>query len=279
MNDYILLRLDCKPCSEDMTDLLADTLAGVGFESFVADGNGLSAYIPESVYNREETARTVAEFPYNVAIRLSEQFIEGRDWNEEWEKNYFQPIRIGEKCAVRSSFHHPTGADIEIVVDPRMAFGTGHHATTSQMMSFLLDMDLKGKKVIDMGTGTGILSILATKLGAASATGIEIDPSAAGNARDNCRLNGSDAEILTGDATLLSGLAPADVFLANINRNIILADLSRYASAIAGGGELLLSGFYTSDIPLIESACERIGFELAEVRKEEDWAALRLLHR
>lgn len=279
MNDYILLRLDCKPCSEDMTDLLADTLAGVGFESFVADGNGLSAYIPESAYNREETARTVAEFPYNVAIRLSEQFIEGRDWNEEWEKNYFQPIRIGEKCAVRSSFHAPTGAEIEIVVDPRMAFGTGHHATTSQMMSFLLDMDLKGKKVIDMGTGTGILSILATKLGASSATGIEIDPAAAENARDNCRLNGSDAEILTGDATLLSALAPADVFLANINRNIILADLSRYASAIAGGGELLLSGFYSSDIPLIESACERIGFELAEVRKEDDWAALRLLHR
>lgn len=279
MKDYILLRLDCTPCSEDITDLLADSMAEVGFESFEADEKGVSAYIAADSYDRVAAARVVAEFPYEVGIRVSEEIIEGRDWNEEWEKNYFKPIRVGDRCAVRSSFHEPTGAEIEIVVDPRMAFGTGHHATTSQMMSYLLDLPMEGKKVIDMGTGTGILSILATKLGAPEAIGIEIDPSAADNARDNCRLNDSPAKILTGDAAMLEGLEQADLFIANINRNIILADLSRYVKAMKPGGILLLSGFYTEDIPLIEAAAKRLGLTLTETRSEENWAALLLILR
>lgn len=276
MTDYMMVRLDCTPCTEDITDLLADSLAEVGFESFVPDENGLSAYVNADSYDPEGTVKAIAGFPMPTAIKMSCERIEGRDWNEEWEKNYFQPIVIGDLCSVRSSFHEPVGTEIEIVIDPRMAFGTGHHSTTSQMMTYLLEMDLTGKHVIDMGTGTGILSILATKRGA-KATGIEIDPDAADNARDNCRLNGSDARIITGDANALSEVEEGDLFVANINRNIILADLGRYVSRLRPGGTMLLSGFYTADIPLIEQGAAARGLRIEEIRSDKDWAAVKLL--
>lgn len=270
-----MLRLDCTPCSEDITDLLAYELAGIGFESFVADEKGLSAYIQKGSYDPAATSSAISGFPYGTSINMWVENIEGRDWNEEWEKNYFQPITVAGKVAVRSSFHTQTGAETEIIIDPRMAFGTGHHSTTSQMMSYLLDLPLERKRVIDMGTGTGILSILAVHLGAAGATGIEIDPAAAENARDNCRLNGSSAKIVTGDASALEGMAPADIFMANINRNIILADLPRYVKAMKPGATLLASGFYTEDIPLLEKAAGAYGLRLKETRSHENWAALR----
>lgn len=279
MTDYILLRIDCDPCTPDITDLAADALLEAGFDSFSPDDAGLDAYIRADLYDPTTAARALDDFPIPTSFTLSETIVKGRDWNEEWEKNYFQPITVtaaGHRCTVRSSFHpEDPGADIQILIDPKMAFGTGHHATTSQMMTLLLDTNLKGKSMIDVGTGTGILSILAQKAGASPVTGIEIDPDAADNARDNIKLNDSQAVILTGDASCLADLQPADIVAANINRNIILADIDRYASRLKPGGHLLLSGFYTSDIPLIDRAANALGLQIVETRSDQDWAALR----
>lgn len=277
MTDYLTLRVNCNPCSEDITDLLADALSEVGFDSFVADDSGLEAYIRRDIYDAIATQEILNDFDMPVEFETSETIVEGKDWNEEWEKNYFKPIRIADKCLVRSSFHPSEKVDYEIIIDPRMAFGTGHHATTSQMISYLLDYPSEQKTVIDMGTGTGILAILASKMGGFPVFGIEIDPDAAINARENCELNGVSPDILTGDSSQLAPLPQADILLANINRNVILADLSRYASKIKPGGMAFFSGFYNEDIPLVEKAASLHGLTLCETRLQDNWAALRFV--
>lgn len=158
-----------------------------------------------------------------------------------------------------------------------MAFGTGHHSTTNLMVSHLLDMNLEGKSVIDMGTGTAILAVLASMRGAQPVVGIEIDHGAWENAVDNVRLNSAKAEIIEGDASALAGIEEADVFIANINRNIITGDMPFYASCLKHGGTMLLSGFYESDIPIVEEAAKAFGIELKERRIDKDWAAIRLV--
>lgn len=276
MTDYKEVRIDCAPCSDDITALLADSLAERGYESFLPDERGLTAYVADALFSQAELEEAIADCPIPFEAKVGVTTVEGRDWNEEWEKNYFRPIRVGGRCLVRSSFHDEEPAEIEIVVDPKMAFGTGHHATTSQMMELLLASDLKGKRVLDMGAGTGILSILSRKLGASEVVGVEIDPDAADNARDNARLNEAEVEMLTGDSSLLEGLGTFDLLAANINRNVILADLGRYAEALRTGGEMLLSGFFTEDVPLVERAARLRGLEKAEERSASNWAALRL---
>ena len=204
MNDYNSVRINATPCSEDITDLAAAFLADAGFESFEPDENGLTSYIratPQAISIAEEA---LMDFPYDVKFEITSEFIEGEDWNAEWEKYYFKPIVIGDKCVVHSTFHKdvPT-AKYDIVIDPKMAFGTGHHDTTSQMMRLILDLDLSGKSVIDMGTGTGILAILAKMRGASDVHGIEIDEPAYLNAIDHTRLNNVDIDIIHGDASAL----------------------------------------------------------------------------
>ncbi|MDE6177010.1 MAG: 50S ribosomal protein L11 methyltransferase, partial [Paramuribaculum sp.] len=191
MNDYVEVRLDVEPCSETVTDLLAALLAECGFESFVPDSSGLTAYVPKALHTPGCVAACVAQLPMeDVSVRISETDVEGRDWNAEWEKNYFKPIVIAGRCVIHSSFHTDIpAAEYDIVIDPKMAFGTGHHTTTSLIVSALLDMNLDGLDVIDMGTGTAILAILAAMRGARRVAGIEIDPFAAVNARENLALN------------------------------------------------------------------------------------------
>lgn len=277
MNNYYSVRIELNPCSEDATDLLAAFLADEGYESFVADDKGLTAYIKEEGFDPQSIERIMADFPLDVSYTSEAELIEGRDWNSEWEKNYFQPIVIGGRLTVRSSFHKdaPKG-EIEILIDPKMAFGTGHHATTSMMATHLLDSELEGKDVIDMGTGTGLLAILAKKLGAKSAMGIEIDPPAYENAVENARLNDADIELRLGDASLLPEEESADIFLANINRNIILGDIDRYARAIRKSGRLFLSGFYPQDAEMIEEAAARYGLVNSRMTTLGEWASLSL---
>ncbi len=280
MNDYMKVRLDFEPCSEDATDLCAAFLADIGYESFEPDSTGLTAYIPSGDYNEQSLAEALADFPMPLKITSAAELVQGQDWNSEWEKHYFQPIVVGGECVIHSSFHSDVpAATYDIVIDPKMAFGTGHHATTSQIISYLLSLDLSGRAVIDMGTGTGILAILSAMRGAEKVTGIEIDAFAYANALENIALNGhSEITLINGDASALQDVAPADVFIANINRNVITADLPRYADRLVKGGSMVLSGFYESDIPVIMEAAEPLGLEqVSHTVQGDNWTCLHLI--
>lgn len=278
MTDYQEIRLDITPCDENITDLFAAFLADCGYESFVPDETGLTAYINSTLFNKEDVESIIADFPMEVDAKLTVDFIEGKDWNEEWEKNYFQPIVIADQCVIHSTFHKDVpNAKYDIVIDPKMAFGTGHHSTTSLILQTLLETDMKGKSVIDMGTGTGILAILSAMLGADKVTGIEIDSGAYENALEHVELNNVNVDVLLGDASRLNELQPADIFIANINRNIILADISSYRKNLKPGGIMLLSGFYESDIAMIERAANALGLEVVSYKEDKDWVAVKLI--
>ncbi len=276
--DYISLEIHYTPLSEAASDLMAAFLADMGYESFVSNTFGLTAYIQADNYSEKSVRDMLDDFPMPIEYSLSSELIKSQDWNSEWEKNYFQPIMIGDNCCVHSSFHKDVpDTKYDIVIDPKMAFGTGHHATTSMMLRHLLDLDIANKNVIDMGAGTGILSILAKMRGAKNVSGIEIDPDAAENARENVELNNVEVEILTGDASKLDSLEPADIFIANINRNVILADLKHYEKSLKKGATMLLSGFYEDDIPLLERALNLYGLNIESKLVEPDnWASLRV---
>lgn len=277
MQDYIALRIEATPCNETITDLVAAFLGEIGFESFTPDEKGVTAYIQDHLYNKEQTEEALSDFPIDTVFTLKEEKVEGQDWNEEWEKHYFQPIVVGDQCVVHSSFHKDVPpAMYDIVIDPKMAFGTGHHATTSNMMRYILETDMEGKSVIDMGTGTGILAILCKMKGAGKVTGIEIDPFAWENAVENAHLNGADVEMVCGDSGKLEQIEEADFFLANINRNVITGDIEAYAKVLKKGGTMYLSGFYNADIPIIESAARQHGLRKESEKEENDWVAVKL---
>ena len=280
MNDYYRVRIDVAECTEDITDLAAAYLAAAGFESFEPDSTGLTAYIKREAGDGVKIAEeSLSDFPMESDFKITGEVIEGEDWNEEWEKNYFKPILIEGRCVIHSTFHREVPeAEYDIVIDPKMAFGTGHHDTTSQMVKHILDLPLQGKSVIDMGTGTGILGILAAMRGAERVIGIEIDEAAYENAKENVTLNGVKMELIHGDATALSGLEPADYLFANINRNIILGDIDRYAGKLKSGGEMMLSGFYDTDIAMIAEAASRYDLrEETRLVSDARWVALRLI--
>lgn len=278
MNDYNSVRINCTPCNEDITDLAAAFLADAGFESFEPDATGLTAYIKASPSAAKIASAALEDFPMEVAFDITSEFIEGEDWNAEWEKNYFKPIVIGDQCVVHSTFHKDVpSARYDIVIDPKMAFGTGHHDTTSQMMRLILDLDIEGKNIIDVGTGTGILAILAKMKGADFVAGIEIDEPAYVNAIEHTKLNNTEINVIHGDASNLADLQPADFLFANINRNIILNDIDKYAAALKPGGEMLLSGFYEQDIDMIETEAAKYGLkEVQRLVSPSLWTALRL---
>lgn len=261
---------------------MAYLLAEAGFESFVPDDKGLTAYILASDYDAVRTNEALAQFPFAAALDLKSQLIEGRDWNAEWEKNYFKPIVVADRCVVHSSFHTDIPeVEYDIVIDPKMAFGTGHHATTSQVVAALLDMNLEGKTVTDMGTGTGILAILAAMRGAYPVTGIEIDGFAYTNAVENVALNNveSKVQLIHGDAASLAQCPKADVFIANINRNVILEDLPLYVENLKAGATVLFSGFYEKDIPMIAERASELGLEQSSHTVLNEWACLTLQYR
>ncbi len=283
MNDYYQVRFEIAPPSEDMCDLLADALGEAGYESFVPDeerpGAVLTAYVPARIFSRKSTADAAASLPQGFACTFSDEFVPGKDWNEEWEKNYFRPIVVGDRVVVCSTFHKDVpDAEITIYINPKMAFGTGHHATTVLMMQSLLAAGCRGANVVDMGTGTGILAILARKLGAEKVLAVEIDEFAVENTAENIALNLSvptGIELVHGDASALDGRqADTDIFLANINRNIITSDIGRYAASIRPGGRLTVSGFYVGDRDIVEAAAKDAGLELQSVAGLDNWSSM-----
>ena len=278
MSAYKELKIKIEPYSEDAADLLAAFLADIDYESFVAMEDGLAAYVPADKFDEAALLGIKENFPIEAELEFQHADIQSRDWNEEWEKNYFQPIVIGDRCVIHSSFHNDVpSAEYDITIDPKMAFGTGHHATTSMMVRFLLEEELNGKSVIDMGSGTGILAILAHNRSASAVSAVEIDGMACENAIENFQLNDAVVTLYHGDSKELEKCEPADIFMANINRNVILADLDRYVSRIKPDGLLLLSGFLQNDIPLVERAASMKGFKIIETKQEDgDWVALKL---
>lgn len=277
MNDYIETRIDLTPCDEIITDLLADALCEIGYESFVPDESGLTAYIKNELADEDAVDAVVRELSVGkISATITHTFIEGRDWNSEWEKNYFQPIVVGDQCVIHSSFHTDfPKCKYDIVIDPKMAFGTGHHATTSLIIARLLAEDLTGVSVIDMGTGTGILAILVAMRGATPVTAVEIDPMAHVNAVENVSLNGHpEINVILGDAAALAGVDPVRMFIANINRNVILGDLRSYTDALQSCGTMLLSGFYEEDVPMIVDAAAPLGLTASGVTSRDRWACL-----
>lgn len=279
MNDYMEVRVDLSPCEEYMTDLVAAVLAESGYESFVPDESGLTAYVRQGDY-ADNVEELLAGLPFDAKISWRAKCIEGQDWNSEWEKNYFQPIVVGGDCVIHSSFHKDVPqCTYDIVIDPKMAFGTGHHSTTSLIISRLLGMDMKGCAVVDMGTGTGILAILAAMLGASKVVGIEIDPFAYVNAVENVALNGHpEIRLLEGDVSRLKDTGfEADLFIANINRNVITGDIAAYAASTVSGGNMLLSGFYVEDVPVVKAAAEAVGLRFVDFTEQKRWACVRFV--
>ncbi len=279
MNDYFKIRFELKPCTETETDVLAALLCDVGFESFEPDAGGVSAYIKKELYDAAAINSAVASYPFSSSIAVTKELIEGQDWNHEWEKHYFEPIVFERKCVVHSSFHkdYPK-AEYDIVIDPKMAFGTGHHETTSLMIRRILSLDMVGKRVLDMGTGTGILAILSAMCGAGIVVGVEIDPFAYANAKDNIELNKkSDIDIRLGGVETVTENDYFDYLFANINRNIILSDIGKYAESLRKEGVMLLSGFYLCDVDIIMDEAEKHGLQKHSVISEKDWANILLV--
>lgn len=277
---YLEFKFSTTPCNETVNDVLAALLGEVGFESFVEWEGGLMAYIPSATFDEHNLKSSLDEFPVeDVKIDYSYTEMEDKDWNEEWEKNFFQPIMIGNRCVIHSTFHHDVPrAEYDIVINPQMAFGTGHHETTSLIIEELLDSDLKDKSLLDMGCGTSILAILARMRGAKPCTAIDIDEWCVRNSIENIELNGvTDIAVSQGDASALAGKGPFDVVIANINRNILLNDMKRYVACMHPGSELYMSGFYLDDIPVIRQEAEKNGLRFVEHKEKNRWAAVKFV--
>ena len=277
---YFEVTFTTSPCNEIVNDVVSAMAGEIGFESFVEWENGVQAYIQQTLFDEEALKSMVADFPLpDTKIEYTVVEAEDKDWNEEWEKNFFQPIVIGDRCCIHSTFHKDTPqTEYEILINPQMAFGTGHHETTSSIISELLEADLQGKSVLDMGCGTSILAILASMRGANPITAIDIDDWCVNNSRDNIALNGiNNITVEWGDANLLKGREPFDVIIANINRNILLADMAQYAACMHAGSELFMSGFYVQDIPVIQEKAESLGMEFIHHREKNNWAAVKFV--
>ena len=273
---YIEVRFTVSPLSETANDIIAALAMELGFESFVESPDGTTGYVPAHLYDEEELKTVLTDFPMeDTTITFIAQEMEDKNWNEEWEKHFFEPIVVDSRCVIHSTFHkdYPK-ADFDIIINPQMAFGTGHHQTTRLIISYLLDIELGGKTVLDMGCGTSILAILASMRGAKALTAIDIDEWCVNNSIDNLALNGIDnIKVFQGDASSLASEGPFDVIIANINRNILLADMQYYVARMNQGGEIYFSGFYESDLPMIQTEAERLGLRYISHRVEKDWTA------
>ena len=273
---YIEVTFTVNPLSETANDIIAALAADLGFESFVESPEGTIGYVPASLYREEALNEALTDFPMSgTTITFTAKEMEDKNWNEEWEKNFFEPIVVDNRCVIHSTFHkdYPK-ATYDIIINPQMAFGTGHHQTTRLIISYLLDIDLQGKTVLDMGCGTSILAILASMRGASSLTAIDIDEWCVNNSIDNLALNHiNNIKVFLGDASSLANEGPFDIIIANINRNILLVDMQYYVARMNEGAEIYFSGFYESDLPMIQAEAERLGLRYLSHRVEKDWTA------
>jgi len=264
---------------ETARDMMAGLVASVGFESFEECENGIVGYVQSDFLDKELLQDTVTSFPMpGVTASYIIEEMEDKDWNETWEEEGFEPIRIGNRCVIHDTKHpiEDNNTALDIVIDAKMAFGTGTHETTYMVVEQLLDSELQGKHVLDCGCGTGILSIVASKLGAADVVAYDIDEWSVENTCHNMSLNGvSNIEVLTGDCNILSHVSGVfDVVMANINRNVLLSDMPAFREVMSSKSLLILSGFYEEDTPLLIEKAQELGLTLHKKTHNGEWFAL-----
>jgi len=276
--NYIEVKLTPAPFSEEITDVLAAILAPLDYDSFTTEEDCLKAYCPTDKYSSEALESLLETFPFpDVKISWSAQEVETQDWNAEWEETVqFEPIIIGDKCCI----HGPKSVNVpsckyDILIAPKMSFGSGHHETTAQLLEEIMAYfdDHSLATVLDMGCGTAVLAILAAKCGASAVRAIEIDDWVADNAKDNVLLNNLAGKINVecGDASLLGSGISYDLVLANINRNVLLADMHAYVADLNPNGTLMMSGFYEEDLAMIKECAVSLGMKYVKHRSRNNW--------
>jgi len=258
---------------QEITDILIAQLNEIGYESYDETEEGLNAYILEKFFDLNKVKQLQANQIPNTNIDYSHRLIKAQNWNTVWEKN-FEPIAISDQCLIRAPFHKNTpDAKYEIVIEPKMSFGTGHHETTYLMLKTMLEIDFEDKSVLDMGCGTGVLAILACFKGAKDVTAIDVDEWAYNNTLENIEKNNcADIQVHQGDATLLN-TQQFNIIIANINRNILMEDIKHYAKVLKSGGTLLLSGLYDKDLPMIKNEASEHQIEYINHYEKHNWIA------
>ncbi len=257
-------------------DVLVAKLNEINFESFSEDSNGLKAYVPTELLDIDAMNNIFSEISDFTELSFSIKKIQEKNWNENWEKNY-SPVFINNNCVIRADFHQSfTDIEYQIIINPKMSFGTGHHETTSLIINEMFNIDFNDKSVLDMGCGTGILSILASKLGAKQLVAIDFDKWAFKNAKENAILNDvSNIDFIYGDVNDI-GKSRYDVVLANINRNVLINDIEAYVACMQISAEILLSGFLEEDIPFLLKKAEELSLELVVSKNKNKWQMLHL---
>ena len=271
---FVIKTLKSAEINVDMVrEILVAELGALDFESFVNTKDGLEAYVQQGSFDEESLRDLYILDNPDFDIKMDVKTIEQQNWNAEWEKN-FTPIEVDGRCMVRAPFHENKQVEYDIVIEPKMSFGTGHHETTHQMISHLLNIDVRGKRVLDMGCGTGILAILACMKGASTITGIDIDDWAFQNTLENVRNNQCSQIIVKKGGAELLNKHEYDLILANINRNILLNDMSIYGDSMRSGSVIVFSGFYSSDINHIDQKARSMGMRLLRQSERNGWVAL-----
>lgn len=265
-------------------DLLADSAAEAGFESFEDKEDGLEGYVQKELFDKDVLDANIENFPIEDAnIEYEVKDAEDKDWNQEWEEQGFEPICVDDQVLIYDAKHpelHPTTSNdhIEIGIEAKLAFGTGNHETTRMIVATLLNMNLYKKRFLDCGCGTGILGLVASKLGASEVIGYDIDEWSVNNARHNAQLNGvNNMEVYFGNASVINHISGVfDVIVANINRNILLEDMKVFRSVMTEGGYLILSGFYEEDVEVLSNNAAELGLQVVGKRTDSNWTCLTL---
>ncbi|MDY3319742.1 50S ribosomal protein L11 methyltransferase [Riemerella anatipestifer] len=273
MQSYLEFKFTITP-PQPWSEILMAELIHIGFDSFTEESNGILAYIPKNDLNEDAIKSLYIFEQEGVEIDYTYTEMPNINWNEEWEKN-FSPINVEDKVYIRAEFHEPQPLDYEIIIQPKMSFGTGHHATTYLMIQQMLEMDFQGKKVLDMGCGTSVLAIFAKLKGAGDTLAIDIDPWSVENSKENADRNQVSLRIEEGTAENL-GQEKFDIILANINRNILISDIPTYVSVLEKGGKLLLSGLCFFDVEDIMEVCTAHNLTLNKKVQREEWVSLLL---